>query len=31
MSNEVKTWNRSRKAHASNPYEYAAIRLKGNT
>jgi hypothetical protein len=31
MSNEVKTWNRSRKAHASNPHEYAAIRLKGNT
>jgi hypothetical protein len=31
MSNEVKTWNRFRKAHASTPYEYAAIRLKGNT
>jgi hypothetical protein len=31
MSNEVKTWKRSRKADASNPYEYAAIRLKGNT
>jgi hypothetical protein len=31
MSNEVKTWKRSKKADASNPYEYAAVRLKGNT
>jgi hypothetical protein len=31
MSNEVKTWKRSKKADAGNPYEYAAVRLKGNT